>query len=90
MASRFRTFVEAHGVEVRRLRNEHPYSNRKTVVVYNPDFQDRALKLASLLSVPATPAATAPGHCEIRLRLGRDFVRFDQIKLGRHVARAKS
>jgi hypothetical protein len=90
MASRFRTFAETHGFDVRRLTNDRSFSNARTVAYYRPGFEESARKLAALLSVQSAREPASGARCEIRLRLGHDLLSFDQTLQHRRPARIKS
>lgn len=74
-ADHLRHWLTGHGIAVQRLSNTKPYTQAATVIQYREGYGDDALRLARLLPVEVAMHPVVGLHGELRVLLGRDWVR---------------
>lgn len=83
MARRMRSFLNRHGIAAHSLTNDKPFGHARSVVFYREGFSATARAIAALLPIPVE-TKPAPGQTsDVRLRLGRDLLEFDDTLLPR-------
>jgi hypothetical protein len=77
MGARLRDWLARQGVRAGRLSNQRPFAQEHTAIQYRPGHAEAAQRLADVLpaALRATPAPTPGLRSDVRVVLGRDWVR---------------
>lgn len=83
MAARMRALLAEHGLEVQRLTNAEHFGFDATVLFYRPGAEDLAAALAAHLPAGIARVRDDSARVDVRLRLGKDLLNFDDAMLQR-------
>ncbi len=77
MAARTRSYLEAAGLPVKRLRNADHFGYAETTLFYRPGHRESAEALIEMLPVDVRLVARSDQSADLHLRLGSDYLGFD-------------
>ncbi len=77
MAARMRGYLKSRGMKVAWLTNADQFDHAQSTIFYQEGWRVQAEALAATLPLPVTLTPAAGQRAQLRLRLGRDLLEFD-------------